>query len=115
MHADLLRAFGGSHGLRDGGLLESALARPRHTWSYNTEADIPALAAVYAVGIARNHAFIDGNKRTAFQTMYAFLVLNGVRLSAPEAEVVTMMRDVATGAVNEETLAARVRAHVETR
>jgi len=100
---------------RDDGLLEAALARPRHRWSYDTSADIPLLAAAYAVGIACNHAFIDGNKRTAFQTMYVFLALNGLRLVAPEPAIVTLMRDVAMGAVDEVALAEWVRAHVEAR
>ena len=112
MHADLVQTHGGAHGLRDAGLLESALGRPRNRWSYDPSADIPALAAAYAVGIARNHAFVDGNKRTAFQTAYVFLALNGLRLVAPEPEVVTLMRDVATGAINEAELAVWIRAHV---
>jgi len=115
MHADLVQTHGGAHGLRDDGLLESALARPRHRWSYDASADIAALGAAYAIGIACNHAFIDGNKRTAFQTMYVFLALNGLRLVAPEPTVVTLMRDVATGAVGEVALAEWVRAHVEAR
>ena len=115
IHADLVQTHGGAHGLRDDGLLEAALARPRHRWSYDTSADIPLLAAAYAVGIACNHAFIDGNKRTAFQTMYVFLALNGLRLVAPEPAIVTLMRDVAMGAVDEVALAEWVRAHVEAR
>jgi death on curing protein len=115
LHADLVRTFGGSHGLRDAGLLESAVDRARNRWSYDASTDVPSLAAAYAVVVARNHAFIDGNKRTAFQTMYVFLALNGLRLVAPEDEVVRLMRDVATGAVNEDALAAWVREHVRPR
>ena len=115
LHADLVRTFGGAHGLRDDGLLESALARPRHKWSYDPTADISALAAAYAVGVACNHAFIDGNKRTAFQTMSVFLGLNGLLLRALQPEVVLVMRDVATKAIDEGALAEWVRAHVEAR
>jgi death-on-curing protein len=115
MHADLIRSYGGAHGLRDAGLLESALARPLHRWSYDASADIPALAAAYAVGIASNRAFIDGNKRTAFQAMFSFLWTNGLHLVAPKPEVVVLMRDVATKAIDEVALAAWVRAHVEAR
>jgi death on curing protein len=115
IHADLIRTHGGAHGLWEDGLLESALARPRYRWLYRAEADIPTLAAAYAVGIAQNHAFIDGNKRTAFQTMYVFLALNDLRLVAPEPQVVALMRDVATGAILEDVLATWVREHVQSR
>jgi death-on-curing protein len=115
IHADLVQTHGGAHGLRDDGLLESALARPRQRWHYEPTSDIAALAAAYAVGITCNHAFVDGNKRTGFQATYVFLALNGLRLVAPEPTVVTLMRDVATGMVDEGALAEWIRAHVEAR
>ena len=81
IHAEQLTRHGGSPGLRDIGLLESALARPQNTWGYG-ETDVSELAALYAEGIARNHPFVDGNKRTAFMVAYAFLRANGLRLRA---------------------------------
>lgn len=111
-HAELIRTHGGSHGLRDANLLESAIARQQR-WTYDTAADLLDLAAAYGMGLAKNHAYVDGNKRIAFQAMYAFLRLNGARLQAPEPEVVTLMLDVATGALDEAGLAAWLRDHVK--
>jgi death-on-curing protein len=115
LHADLVRTFGGAPGVRDAGLLDSALGRPVQRWAYDAAADLPVCAAVYGVAIAKNHAFVDGNKRSAFQVMYVFLGLNGLRLVADEREVVAMMADVASGVVDEVSLTAWVRAHVERR
>jgi death-on-curing protein len=115
IHADLIRVHGGSFGVRDEGLLESALNRPRQRWTYDPDADLAACAAAYVVGIAKNHACVDGNKRTAFQVMYVFLGLNGLRLVADEREVVALMLDVATSVLDEAALAAWVRAHAEAR
>lgn len=114
IHADLITQHGGSHGVREASLLESALDRPRNRYNYDQEADVAALAASYAIGIAKNHAFVDGNKRTAFQVMYVFLGLNGYRVVAAESAVVALMIDVATGAVDEVTLAAWCRANAIT-
>ncbi len=111
IHADLVRTYGGSFGLRDEGLLESALHRPVQRRTYDEAADVPACAAAYAVGIAKNHAFVDGNKRTAFQVLYVFLGLNGLRLVADERDVVALMLDVATSVTDEEALAAWIRTH----
>lgn len=115
IHSDLIRTHGGSHGVRDVPLLESDLDRPRNRNLYDPEADLADLAAAYSVGIAKNHAFIDGNKRTAFQVMYVFLGLNGYRIVAREPVVVALMVDVATGTVNEAVLAEWCRASVEAR
>ena len=115
VHSDLIRTHGGSHGVRDVPLLESDLDRPRNRNLYDPEADLADLAAAYSVGIAKNHAFIDGNKRTAFQVMYVFLGLNGYRIVAREPVVVALMVDVATGTVNEAVLAEWCRANVEAR
>ncbi|MCP5116535.1 MAG: type II toxin-antitoxin system death-on-curing family toxin, partial [bacterium] len=76
---------GGSAGIRDAALLDSALARPRHLYAYD-EPDLPAMAASYAAAIIRNHPFIDGNKRTGFMTAYTFLARNGLELNASEAD-----------------------------
>src|SRR5438309_11798057 len=84
VHERLIAEYGGSSGLRDEGLLESALARPVHLFTYGTPS-LAQLAASYAVGIAKNHAFIDGNKRTAFVAAAVFLERNGLNLTAPEA------------------------------
>ncbi|KST68633.1 type II toxin-antitoxin system death-on-curing family toxin [Mastigocoleus testarum] len=105
IHDDQVATHGGAYGLRDEGLLESALARGRHRYGYEEGVDIYRLAADYGYGIARNHPFIDGNKRTAFQVMYAFLKVNGCVLNAPEPEVVLVMRSLASGELSEDELA----------
>lgn len=109
VHLDQLREHGGLTGLRDEAALESALARPR---GYDEEADLPLLAAAYGFGLATNHPFRDGNKRTAFLAMAIFLGLNGLELEAPEAEVVAMMVGVAAGRLTERQLAGWVRGHL---
>lgn len=111
VHADQLRQHGGGHGIRDRGLLESALARHRSRWQYDPDAPLSALAAAYGFGIASNHAFIDGNKRTAFQAMYVFLGLNGWRLKAEDEEVVRIMEGVASGSTEESALADWLEMH----
>jgi death-on-curing protein len=115
IHSDLIQQHGGSHGVRDMTLLESALDRPKNRYHYDSTADLAVLAAAYAVGIAKNHAFIDGNKRTAFQVMYTFLGLNGFRIEVSEAAVVQLMIDVATGNIDEVELANWCRAHCTVR
>lgn len=115
MQAEQVREHGGAFGLRDEGLLESAVARARNRWAHDEEADLPALAAAYGYGLTRNHPFVDGNKRVAFQAMYLFLGLNGHRIRAPEPEVVELMRALAAGSVEEEELAAWVRGRLEER
>ncbi len=115
IHASLIQQHGGSHGIRDVALLMSALDRPKNRYHYEPTADLAALAASYGIGIAKNHAFIDGNKRTAFQVMYVFLGLNGYRIVAAEAAAVELMVDVATGVIDEEKLAQWCRANVNAR
>jgi death-on-curing protein len=110
---DLLREHGGSPGIRDPGLLESALARPRHKWTYKKKPDLSELAAAYGYGLARNHGFVDGNKRIAFMAMYVFLLINGQELEAPEPEVVSLMLAVAEGTMSEKDLVKWVSAHVK--
>ncbi len=112
IHLDQLREHGGLPGVRDENLLESALARPRQKWHLAEEADLPLLAASYAFGISRNHPFRDGNKRVGFLSMVTFLELNGSRLSATDAEVVSVMISLAAGRVSEEELAEWVEEHV---
>jgi death-on-curing protein len=108
VHAELLALFGGRDGVRDLGLLESALARPINKFAHG-ETDLALLAAAYAFGIARNHPFIDGNKRTAFASIIVFLGLNGIDF-APRPELATaMILALAAGEVNEQSLAHFIR------
>ena len=104
VHEELIREHGGLSGIRDEGLLESALARPQNQFAYG-EPKLADLAAAYAFGIARNHPFVDGNKRTALMAAYIFLGLNGVELSAPEAEAVIAIQALAAGDMSEAELA----------
>jgi death on curing protein len=109
IHHALIREHGGSHGVRDSGLVDSAIARAQQKWAYDPEADLFHVAAAYAYGLARNHGYIDGNKRIAFAAMAVFLRLNGQRLIAPEVEAYAVMIDVATGELSEEDLARWLR------
>jgi death-on-curing protein len=115
IHADQIQAHGGSLGIRDRGLLESALERPRNRIHYDPEADLPALAAAYGFGISSNHPFVDGNKRVAFQAMYLFLGLNGFRIEAPEEEVVALILSLASGDLDEPALANWLRSRLSPR
>ena len=115
LHAEGLREHGGPEGVRDAGLLESALDRPRNLAANEPESDLPRLAACYAVGIARNHPFVDGNKRAAFLSLGLFLALNGLRLVADRVEAVRVMVDVAAGTTDELELADWVRANIAIR
>jgi death-on-curing protein len=109
VHSDLLLTHGGLPGLRDEGLLESALARPRQRFAYDATTDLAALAAAYGFWLARKHPYRDGNKRVTFVTMAVFLGLNGLELTATEAGVVTTMVALASGAMGEGELAEWVR------
>lgn len=100
MHDLQLVEHGGAAGIRDEGLLDSALAKPRNKHAYG-ETDIHSLAAAYASGIARNHPYIDGNKRTAFLAAYVFLKINGFHLTASEVTAVQMTVDLASGSLDE--------------
>lgn len=108
IHESQLRRFGGPPGIRDFGALESALGRPRNRWAYE-EGDLATLAAAYAFGIARNHPFVDGNKRAALLSLVTFLGLNGIDFVASEAEAVVIIRDLAAGLVDESALARWIR------
>lgn len=114
VHEMQLAEHGGGAGLRDAALLESALARPLNLASYG-EPGAAALAAAYGYGIARNHAFIDGNKRTALVASELFLKLNGWQLVASDAECVLTMLAVAAGDLTEEKFAAWLRTHAAPR
>lgn len=106
LHAESLSAFGGAAGLRDEGLLESALARPLNLFAYEGVTDLARLAAAYASGIARNHPFVDGNKRAAFAAAGVFLKANGLNLVAEQAVATAAMLDLAAGELPEEGSAA---------
>ncbi len=115
VHADQVRRHGGSLGLRDNDLLHSALARARNRWHYEQDPELVDLAAAYGFGLVRNHPFVDGNKRVAFQATYVFLGLNGWRITAEEPDVVTLMMEAASDAIDESELAAWLRDHIELR
>ena len=114
VHDMQLAEHGGAAGVRDETLLDSALGRPLNLAAYG-EPDAAALAAAYGYGIARNHAFIDGNKRTALVAAELFLRLNGWRLEVDDADCVFTMLAVATGDITEDEFAAWLRKHVSLR
>jgi len=113
LHEESLAEFGGARGLRDDGLLESALARPQNIHAYNSASTTAELAAAYGYGIAKNHAFVDGNKRAAFLSIGLFLSMNGYRLIADQADAITVIMGVAGGEANEIELATWIAANVE--
>ena len=113
IHHRQIAEHGGSEGLRDEGLLLSALARPQNLLAYGEPApDLASLAAAYAYGIARNHPFVDGNKRTALVAARTFLILNGVDLEASQDDKVLAFLSLAEGAVSEEELAEWIRKRI---
>ena len=114
LHDESLAEHGGASGLRDEGLLDSALARPLNLALYE-QPDVASLAASYGVGLAKNHAFIDGNKRAAFLAIGLFLMVNGFRLKATQAEATLTILDVAAGEIDEATLAQWIRTHIQPR
>ena len=115
LHEESLATFGGAAGLRDAGSLDSALHRPQHLHGFGGVSDIASLAAAYAYGIARNHPFVDGNKRAAFLAIGVFLAANGRRLTASPVEAVAAMNALATGDLDEPTLAAWIRRYAKRR
>ena len=115
IHESAIKRYGGSSGLRDEGLLESALARAENYYAYG-EVDLFLLAAIYAEGIARNHPFVDGNKRTAYTAAGLFLHVNGYTLLIPSvAAQIALFENVAAGRVSREALAEFFRQHTEPR
>jgi death-on-curing protein len=111
IHERQLARFGGASGIRDQGAIESALSRPRNKWLYE-ESDLVELAAAYAFGLAKNHPFVDGNKRVSFIAMMTFLRLNGVRLAPPQNEATAMILALAAGEVDEPGLARWIAVNV---
>jgi death on curing protein len=114
VHDEQLAEHGGAVGLRDEGLFDSALGRPMNLAAYG-EPDAADLAASYGVGLAKNHPFVDGNKRTAFVAVELFLVLNGYRLMASDADCVLTMLAVAAGDIDEAAFAAWIRNNAKPR
>lgn len=110
IHDEQLAEHGGQPGVRDQGLLESALSRSRHQLEYG-EPSIPRLAASYAFGISRNHPFLDGNKRTSLVVAELFLELNGYALTASDSQCVTTFLQLAAGDLSEEQLAEWIAVH----
>ena len=114
LHEESLAEHGGAPGLRDGGLLDSALARPLNLALYD-DPDVADLAAAYGVGLAKNHAFVDGKKGAAFLVLGMFLALNGHRLRDTQVEPTLTMLAVAAGDINEKVLSQWIRDHMEPR
>jgi death-on-curing protein len=108
IHGEQLRRFGGAPGLRDEGMLQSALERPVNKWTYE-QASFAELAAAYAFGLAKNHAFVDGNKRIAFMGMITFLHKNGVPFAPDPAHATAIILALAAGEVSEESLTRWIR------
>lgn len=112
IHSRQIAEHGGSDGLRDEGLLLSALARPENLLAYGENVDIAALAASYAFGIAKNHPFIDGNKRTSLVVMRTSLASNGIDFAASREEKYITFLKLAEGRLSEEQLADWIREHI---
>ena len=112
LHSEAIELSGGSHGVRDMGLLESALARPQNLFAYEGEGDLIVLAATYAVAVSGNHPFIDGNKRAAFVCMGQFLLDNGLDLHANKVEAADIFLRLAAGDLEIHGLAEWLRRNV---
>ena len=110
-HAMLLAEHGGAEGFRDKGLFDSAVARPKNLFAYGNPKDICDLGAAYGFGLAKNHPFIDGNKRTAYLAMVSLLEKNGRTLEVTQSEAAKVMFGVAAGEITESTLAEWLREH----
>ena len=115
LHEESLATFGGASGIRDDGLLDSALARPLNKYLHEKGVDLAALAAAYGFGLCRNHAFIDGNKRVAFLAVGLFLAINGKRLEVADVEAIRAIMALAAGELDEAQLAGWIRAHIQKR
>src|ERR1700740_2899781 len=115
LHSASLATFGGSTGIRDEGLLDSALARPENRFIYAPESDLAELAASYGFGIAKNHPFIDGNKRAAFHAVGLFLSINGFELVADQVDAIQTVMSLAAGGLTEEQFAGWIRKNTQSR
>lgn len=115
LYARQVELFGGSFGVRDENLLESALHRPRMKFNYAADSDLFDLAAAYLIGLRKNHAFVDGNKRVGLAAALAFMGANGWRIVAPSDDLLALVLSVATSETDEPTAAAWLRAHAQPR
>lgn len=113
LHEESLAEFGGASGMRDEGLLDSALARPQNRYAYEPTSGIARLAASYGHGLAKNHPFVDGNKRVAFLAIGLFLEINGLTLTAATVDAIEIMMAVAAGRLNEGDLAEWIAANTK--
>lgn len=112
LHEETLAEHGGAPGFLNEDAFDSALARPLNLHAYAEEMDLARLAAVYGYGLARNHAFVDGNKRVAFISVGVFLAINGVELVADQVDAIRVMLDVAAGKIEEQAFADWIRANL---
>lgn len=115
VHAQQIERYGGSHGILDDNVVQSALARPMHCWAYDKNADFADLGAAYLVGFARSQGFRDGNKRTGLACALVFLALNGLALHVPAPELYALTMAVATNHADDAVVAAYLRRHVVAR
>jgi len=115
LHDESLSLFGGARGIRDEGLLDSALGRPVNKYLYESITDLAELAAAYAYGVAKNQAFVDGNKRAAFLSMGLFLTINGKRLRAKQVDAIHVILALAAGELPDAELATWIKLHVKNR
>ncbi len=113
LHEESLSIHGGGRGVRDEGLFESAIMRPQNLIKYNEKADIADLAASYAYGLAKNHPFVDGNKRAAFLSIGLFLGINGYRLTAKPVAAIQAILALASGDMREDELAHWIRQNMK--
>ncbi len=113
LHEESLSLHGGSSGVRDEGLFESAMARPENLAHYNSDADFADLAASYAYGLAKNHPFVDGNKRVAFLSVGLFLGINGYKLTATPVDAIQAVIGMASGEITEEAFASWIRDNIK--
>jgi death-on-curing protein len=112
LHEESLAHFGGATGLRDEALLDSALGRALDLWLYDKSVDLASLAAAYGFGVAKNHAFVDGNKRGAFLAIGLFLAINGRQLRADQVDAINTMLSLAAGTLDEHALADWIRKQI---
>jgi death-on-curing protein len=115
LHEESLAMFGGARGMRDEGLLDSALARPVNQFLYEKADSLACLAAAYGFGIAKNHAFVDGNKRAAFMAIGLFLAINGKRLRADQVDAIRTILALAAGNLDEAGLAKWIDANLRSK
>lgn len=112
LHEESLATFGGARGMRDDGLLDSALARPCNQYLHEKSVGLAPLAAAYGYGIAKNHAFVDGNKRAAFLAIGLSVAINGKRLHVPQIEAIQTILALAAGELGEDALAQWIKVHL---